>query len=362
MSAPTFADAVLSWFDRHGRKDLPWQQDPSPYRVWVSEVMLQQTRVETVIPYFHRFLARLPDIPSLAAAAEDEVLALWSGLGYYARARNLRRAAGLICERHGGEMPAAIEAVSALPGIGRSTAGAILSLSSLGQRHPILDGNVKRLLARCFAVPGWAGEALVQKRLWTLAAALLPETRPGPYNQALMDLGALICTRSRPACDRCPLQSRCAALAEGDPSRYPAPRPRRVLPEREVQMLVILDPGGRVLLQRRPPTGVWGGLWSLPECPAGEDPVAWCAQRLGLVTERLAGPPPRRHAFSHFRLRLRPVVLRPMPANGRSPLTEVRESSGDGWYDGASWPDLGLPAPVLRLLEEVCRQPATGAD
>jgi len=347
-----FADRLLAWFDRHGRKGLPWQQEPTPYRVWVSEVMLQQTRVETVLPYFHRFLARFPDIPTLAAADQGEVLALWSGLGYYARGRHLWRAARQIRERHGGAFPAEFAAVAALPGIGRSTAGAILSLSSLRQRHPILDGNVKRVLARCFAVAGWSGEAAVQARLWQLAEALLPPQRAGDYNQALMDLGALICTRSRPRCDQCPLSARCIALAEGHVTRHPTPKPRRQLPVRQVQMLVIRDAAGKVLLQRRPPSGLWGGLWSLPECPAEADAVACCEARFGLRTEQPRALPPRRHAFSHFQLRLTPVTLR---LCGR--LGQIQETTALGWFDETAWPGLGLPAPVLRVLAELTAPP-----
>jgi len=348
-SGTGFAATVLDWFDRHGRKTLPWQLDPTPYRVWVSEVMLQQTQVATVIPYFQRFVERFPDVAALAAAEEGEVLALWSGLGYYARGRNLLRAAQLIRERFGGRFPTTLEQVTELPGVGRSTAGAILSLSSPGQRHPILDGNVKRLFARCFAVPGWAGEAAVLAQLWTLAEALLPVERAGNYNQALMDLGALICTRGRPRCNDCPLAQRCLALQQDAVTRYPAPRPKRSLPQRASVMPVIRDALDRVLLLRRPPSGIWGGLWSLPEAPADGDAVAWCRDRLGLHTELLRVLPPRRHAFSHFRLELRPVELRLI-----EPMSAVRESAPCGWYDAEEWPSLGLPAPSLRVLGELC--------
>jgi len=222
-----FARRVLAWFDQHGRKDLPWQRDPSPYRVWVSETMLQQTQVATVIPYFERFMARFPRLTDLALAEADEVLLHWSGLGYYARARNLHRAARLILDRHGGDFPPTLDEVQALPGIGRSTAGAILSLAR-GQRHPILDGNVRRVLTRYRAIPGWPGQAAVLARLWGLAEALTPVERPGDYNQAMMDLGATRCTRANPRCEACPLMADCLAHGEGKAAAYPHPQPRRL--------------------------------------------------------------------------------------------------------------------------------------
>ena len=273
-----FAERLLAWFADHGRHDLPWQRDPSPYGVWVSEIMLQQTQVATVIPYYERFMARFPDLAALAEAPLDEVLAHWSGLGYYARARNLHRAARQAMAEHGGRLPETIDALQALPGIGRSTAGAILSLA-LGQRHPILDGNVKRVLARHAAVAGWPGKAAVQRTLWELAEARTPRRRVADYNQAMMDLGATLCTRARPACERCPVAADCRAREQGLQTDYPGPRPRRELPERQVQMLLVRDPQGRVLLERRPPQGVWGGLWCLPELATEADPLARCRER-----------------------------------------------------------------------------------
>ena len=344
-----FAERLLAWFAEHGRHDLPWQRDPSPYGVWVSEIMLQQTQVATVIPYYERFMARFPDLAALAEAPLDEVLAHWSGLGYYARARNLHRAARQAMADHGGRLPETIDALQALPGIGRSTAGAILSLA-LGQRHPILDGNVKRVLARHAAVAGWPGKAAVQRTLWELAEARTPRHRVADYNQAMMDLGATLCTRARPACERCPVAADCRAREQGRQTDYPGPRPRRELPERQVQMLLVRDPQGRVLLERRPPQGVWGGLWCLPELAPEADPLAWCRER-GLAAAPGRELPTRRHQFTHFRLAIRPQEIL---------LTEPGCAVMDGdrllWHDPHQPAQGGLAAPVQRLLQEI-RQP-----
>ncbi|HET8551115.1 MAG TPA: A/G-specific adenine glycosylase, partial [Gammaproteobacteria bacterium] len=262
-----FAPRLLAWFASHGRHALPWQREPTPYRVWVSEIMLQQTQVATVIPYFKRFMARFPDLATLAAAPLDDVLALWSGLGYYARARNLHRAAQSAVAEYGGELPASLDELMAFPGIGRSTAGAILSLSR-GQRHPILDGNVKRVLARFHAIAGWPGDKRVADRLWEFAESHTPVADCAAYTQAIMDFGATVCTRRNPACDICPMSANCEAYALGRQHDFPAPRARRGYPERNVRVLVI-EAEGAVLLEKRPPTGIWGGLWSLPELPEG---------------------------------------------------------------------------------------------
>ena len=264
----SLAGALLAWFDRHGRHDLPWQAQPTPYSVWVSEIMLQQTQVATVIPYYERFLQRFPTLPELAAAALDDVLAQWAGLGYYARARNLHRAARLVAERFAGELPTTLDELIALPGIGRSTAGAILSLSQ-GQRHAILDGNVKRVLARYHAVEGWPGLPAVQAELWRLAEAHTPQARVAAYTQAIMDLGATLCMRARPACTVCPLAADCAACRTGTQAKYPGARPKRARPQRRAAAVVVLDEAGGVLLERRPERGVWGGLYCLPELAAG---------------------------------------------------------------------------------------------
>ncbi|MBN2886487.1 MAG: A/G-specific adenine glycosylase, partial [Chromatiaceae bacterium] len=325
----------------------PWQRDPTPYRVWVSEIMLQQTQVRVVIPYFERFMARFPTVTDLAEAPLDTVLAHWSGLGYYARARNLHRAARLIEHDHGGRFPESIKAVEALPGIGRSTAGAILSLA-LGQAHPILDGNVKRVLARAFAVEGWPGEGRVLKRLWTLTERLTPDDRVGHYNQAMMDLGATLCTRATPACPRCPLAARCLARHMGRQRELPASRPRRVQPEREVLMLIARDPSGAILLERRPPTGIWGGLWSLPQAPSGSDPATWCAQALGLEPSRVEMLAARRHTFSHFDLSMDLALIDLETSAGR-----IAETPDQRWYRPSEINGLGLPAPVAAILTDL---------
>jgi len=347
MDTDAFADAILSWFDRHGRKDLPWQREPTPYRVWVSEIMLQQTRVAVVVPYFERFMARFPSISDLAAAGADEVLHLWSGLGYYARARNLHQAAHVIVAEHGGAFPRELARVLALPGIGRSTAGAILSLAC-GQRHPILDGNVKRVLARCFAVPGWPGSGPVLDRLWSLSESCTPEQRVAEYNQAMMDLGATLCTRSHPACGRCPVAAACEALARGMPTAYPEPRPRQSIPVRQTRMLGIVNGAGEVLLERRPPAGVWGGLWSLPECPPELAPEDWCRRSLGVLPSRVEKLAARRHTFSHFHLEITPLRI-PLV----SEPTAVAEADDRLWYDTRSPAPVGLAAPVASILREI---------
>jgi A/G-specific adenine glycosylase len=338
---------VLAWFDAHGRKDLPWQRDPTLYRVWVSEIMLQQTQVAVVTAYFERFMLRFPTVAELALAPEDEVLHLWSGLGYYARARNLHSAAGRIVAEHRGEFPKELDQALALPGIGRSTAGAILSLA-LGQRHAILDGNVKRVLARCFAVAGWPGHSTVLDRLWDLAEAYTPLDRVAAYNQAMMDLGATVCTRRAPSCDHCPIAQICTARRHGTPTAYPHPKPRKALPERETCLLVVQNPAGEILLERRPPTGVWGGLWSLPECAPREAPTDWCRERLGTSPRRVEKLQRRRHTFSHFQLSIQPlrVELQSVP-------TRIADERRLLWYDPKRPKPVGLAAPIARILTEV---------
>jgi len=342
--APALSRRLLSWYDRHGRKDLPWQRDRNPYRVWVSEIMLQQTQVASVIGYFERFMQRFPDVPSLADAHIDEVLHLWSGLGYYARGRNLHKAAGLVRDRHGGRFPETFEDVAALPGIGRSTAGAILA-QACGQRHPILDGNVKRVLSRYHGVEGWYGQPEVERRLWALAEGHTPAARVADYTQAIMDLGATVCTRRRPDCGACPLSRDCVALASGRVDELPTPRPRRQVPVRATRMLIVRDGKGRVLLERRPPTGIWGGLWSLPECDMDADIERACEERFGVRIGAIEAGDTLRHTFSHFHLDITPVSAR---VKGRAP--RLMEAVGQVWYNCAQPDERGLAAPVQRLL------------
>jgi A/G-specific adenine glycosylase len=337
---------LLAWFERHGRKDLPWQRDPSPYRVWVSEVMLQQTQVATVIGYFERFMEHYPTLSSLAAADLDQVLGLWSGLGYYARGRNLHRAAMEIRDRFAGEFPVEIETLVTLPGIGRSTAGAILALSR-GQCVPILDGNVKRVLARYHGVRGWPGESAVAKRLWTLADAETPCSRVTEYTQAIMDFGATVCLRSRPRCQECPLTGCCLARLQGSTAEIPGRRPARQRPEKHLRLLVLRDETGQVLLEKRPPAGIWGGLWSLPECALEDDPVAVCLRTLGMHARQTGVLATLEHQFSHFRLVAEPVLLR-----AERPAA-VLEGPASLWYNPAAAPAIGLAAPVKRLLQSL---------
>ena len=357
-----FARALLAWFDRHGRHDLPWQQDPTPYRVWVSEIMLQQTRVAAVIPYFERFTARFPDVDALAVAELDEVLGLWSGLGYYARGRNLHAAARTVHADYGGRFPETFEELVALPGIGRSTAGAILALAH-GRRYPILDGNAKRVLARFHAVAGWPGKTAVRDRLWAFAERHTPRPRVGDYTQAIMDLGATLCTRTRPTCLLCPVAAGCRAHAAGDPTAYPALRPKRPYPTREKLLLVMRDAGGRVLVERRPPSGIWGGLWSFPEASADlefGDAIAAAARRHGLRPGRVRPLAPVEHGFTHFRLRATPVIVSVEPAPDRVADgeavrwigPEVAAGDGAGPRPGAS-AEVGLAAPVGAVLSRL---------
>jgi A/G-specific adenine glycosylase len=347
MTPEQFQRRVLDWFDRHGRHDLPWQGSGDPYRVWISEIMLQQTRVATVIPYFERFLTRFPDVTTLADAPLDDVLHHWSGLGYYARARNLHQAAQGIRDDHGGEFPEDFEAVLALPGIGRSTAGAILSLGC-GRRHAILDGNVKRVLARFHALEGWPGQPAVAARLWEQAERYTPAARVADYNQAMMDLGATLCTRTQPACPACPLASRCAAHQQGRQREFPTPKPRKALPVRDTRMLLVQDAEARVLLWRRPPTGLWGGLWSLPEAAPGQGIEDWCRERVGCAPRLVEAWPVLRHTFSHFHLDITP--LRILVDN---PRLSVLEGADTVWYNCARPDSRGLAAPVQRLLERL---------
>ncbi|HSS64756.1 MAG TPA: A/G-specific adenine glycosylase, partial [Gammaproteobacteria bacterium] len=304
----TFAVSLLAWYDREGRKHLPWQKERTRFRVWVSEIMLQQTQVATVIPYFERFVARFPDVETLAAADEDEVLHFWSGLGYYARGRHLHAAARRVVSEHGGKLPGDIDGWCALPGVGRSTAGAILALSA-GQRHPILDGNVKRVLCRYHGIETWPGERKTGKRLWSLAEACTPGRRVAAYTQAIMDLGATVCVRRRPRCPACPLRHRCSAYRDGRTNSIPAPRPKRPRPLRRTRFMILRDEEQGVLLERRPPSGVWGGLWAFPECAAGDDPARVCADRFGLDARQAHFLEPRQHGFTHFRLQIEPVLL-----------------------------------------------------
>ena len=342
-----FSARLLDWFEKHGRHDLPWQRDTNPYRVWVSEIMLQQTQVATVIPYYERFMARFPRLADLATAPVDDVLAHWSGLGYYARARNLHRAAQLIVEQHDGEVPLSTTALEALPGIGRSTAAAIVALAS-GQRHAILDGNVKRVLARRYAIHGWTGSSAVLNELWSHAEELTPAARVAKYTQAIMDLGATVCTRRQPVCEDCPVRADCAALAQGIQHQLPTPRKRAARRSRSVTVLVVQNDKGETLLERRPATGIWGGLLSFPELDEQEDADDWCQRRLGAMPNEARSLAIVEHSFTHFDLTLAPVQLA-LTSDGRAIMDDNRWL----WYNSAEPLPGGIAAPIEKILRQV---------
>ncbi|GAA5786272.1 A/G-specific adenine glycosylase [Chitiniphilus shinanonensis] len=341
---PSFAERLIAWHASHGRHDLPWQVS-DPYRVWLSEIMLQQTQVTTVLPYYARFLERFPDVAALAAAPQDEVLALWSGLGYYSRARNLHAAARMVMERFGGAFPRDPAALAELPGIGRSTAAAVAAFS-FAVRTPILDGNVKRVLTRWAGIDGFPGERAVEQRLWRLAAELLPADAAAmpAYTQAQMDLGATVCTPRKPACMACPLADDCAARREGRQHELPTPKPKKTVPERSTVMLLIADDAGRLLLEQRPPTGIWGGLWSLPEVPTTLEAEAAARTRFGLEIDPGAAGAELVHVFTHFRLTITPLPAR---VSGHAPV--LRESAGR-WFSRAEALAAGIPTPLRKLL------------
>ena len=335
---------MIAWWQAHGRKNLPWQHDPTPYRVWVSEIMLQQTRVGTAIGYYLAFMERFSNVKALATAEQEHVLEAWSGLGYYARARNLHHCAQQIVDQHDGEFPRTIGALMALRGIGRSTAGAILSLSC-DQVHPLLDGNVKRVLCRHAGIDGWPGKSTVQRALWALAEQRLPPSRGAAYTQAMMDLGATVCTARTPSCDACPLAGDCVARNDDRISTLPARKPKRTIPERAVTFVIARDHAGAVLLERRPPSGIWGGLWCFPECASASQADAQL-QRIG-VRALSAGStlPAVRHTFSHFRLDITPLLL-----DVEQTPNAIADHSAQRWFHPHQAGSAALAAPVARLL------------
>lgn len=341
----SFSRKLLSWYHKHGRQDLPWRHNLAPYRVWLSEIMLQQTQVKTVIDYFNKFIATFPTVLDLANAAEDEVLHLWSGLGYYSRARNLHKAAKMIRDDFAGEFPKNLDALQLLPGVGRSTAAAIYSIS-FDQPAAILDGNVKRVLSRYFAIKGWPGSTENLKRLWQEAEALLPKQRGNDYTQAIMDLGAMLCTRSKPHCEVCPIAENCLAFQGNTTHIIPAAKPKKVKPIKSTQMLIIKNADAHILLEKRPPVGIWGGLWCLPVCELTMDLEKFCKKEFGFavsVQEKLAA---FRHTFSHYHLDIHPVILQSQRSGNF-----VKEDKPRLWHDAARPQNLGLAAPIKKLIE-----------
>ena len=345
-SKHTFSQQLLAWFDVAGRKDLPWQQDITPYRVWVSEIMLQQTQVTTVIDYYQRFMARFPTVQNLADAPTDDVLALWTGLGYYARARNLHKAAKLVCDEFGGEFPHDHELLQQLPGVGRSTAAAIYSIACNG-RAPILDGNVKRVLTRYAAIDGWPALKHVESQLWDLAEELTPDKRVADYTQAIMDLGATLCTRSKPQCPSCPVQNNCQSFASNTQTSYPSKKPKKQIPTRQVHMLIIENNHGEILLEQRPDSGIWGGLWSFPEAANANELDHYIDQNLSTNSSKQHWPL-MRHTFSHFHLDITPVHI-----HLHGEINTVMEAKPQLWYKGHPEQQVGLAAPVKKLLDAV---------
>ena len=342
MRGGEFSTRIIAWQKRHGRRDLPWQNTCDPYRIWLSEIMLQQTQVATVIPYFARFLEKFPTLRDLARASEDEVLALWSGLGYYSRGRNLLRAAQIVAEKFSGEFPKGMDDILALPGVGQSTAAAI-SAFAFGERQAILDGNVKRVFARHFGVAGFPGEKKIETKLWSVANEALPKKNIESYTQGLMDLGATVCLRTRPLCLACPVEESCIAKREGRIKELPTPRPRKAVPEKSSTMLIIAH-AGEVLLEKRPPTGVWAGMWCFPELINGASPRDVCRDRYGLETKPLKPWGVLQHGFTHFKL-----SITPQPITVQKKLARAAEP-GVMWLSIKDALVAAIPKPVRELL------------
>lgn len=341
-----FSEKVLAWFAVGGRKDLPWQQKICPYYIWLSEIMLQQTQVKTVIPYFERFISTFPTLEKLAAAPLDHILHLWTGLGYYTRARNLHKTAKIIVDNLGGEFPTEVSQLMNLPGIGRSTAGAICA-AAFNQAATILDGNVKRVLSRYAGIDGWPGDKVIEKQLWQLAENFTPDQLCRNYNQAMMDLGALICTRTKPQCNLCPLQSDCIAYASGDPQQFPGKKTRKILPIKSGYMLLLQNLAGNILLEQRPALGLWGGLWCLPEFSGSLDELTiWCRQHYDLQVETIQLLSAFRHTFSHFHYDIQPCQILVTPLGAL-----INEDKPTLWYDSQDPPKIGLSKPCQFLLK-----------
>ncbi len=343
----SFADKLIAWYRQHGRHDLPWQGHNTPYPIWVSEIMLQQTQVATVIPYFNQFIRRFPNIQNLAGTELDRVLHHWSGLGYYARARNLHRTAKIIADQYCGKFPEEIDELIALPGIGKSTAGAILA-QSLGQRHPILDGNVKRVLSRYYRIDGWPGQRETEKKLWQLSDENTPSRNVADYTQAIMDLGATVCTRHKAACSQCPLQGTCLSFLNNEVSIYPHKRPKKTLPVKATTFLLVRNKQGEIYLTQRPPSGIWGGLWCLPELQPETETTGteWHVKNFSVDIATQPPLPLVRHTFSHYHL---DFTVIPATVKGNH-LAEIGETAPAIWYNPAKPAELGLAAPIKKII------------
>jgi len=348
-----FARQVLAWYQANGRHDLPWQHKPYPYSVWISEIMLQQTQVTTVIPYFKRFIMRFPEVAVLARSTLDEVLHQWTGLGYYARARNLHKTAQIISNDYQNQFPNNLESLIKLPGIGQSTAGAILTLACQ-QRHPILDGNVKRVLTRYHALTGWPGQAKVERELWVLAGQHTPFENVAEYTQAMMDLGATVCVRNKPLCETCPVSRDCLAKQQNRQQEFPTPKPTKSLPIRKTIFVIMQNVQGEFLLEKRPPSGIWGGLWAFPECKINTNIKKWIKYNLGYSVSNILRKPMIRHTFSHFHLNIVPAV-----AYTGKIINQVRDNSSYRWYQVKNVDEIGMPAPVKKIMEELNEQNST---
>ncbi len=342
LAMSTFSSSTVRWQKTQGRHDLPWQGNRDPYRIWLAEIMLQQTQVSAVIPYYTRFLGQFPTIAALANASEDAVMPYWAGLGYYARARNLHKAARVIRDAHAGEFPRTLEEIVALPGIGRSTAAAIAAFA-FGTRAAILDGNVKRVLARHFGMAGDIKTKAVETALWALAEAHLPRAGIEAYTQGLMDMGATLCTRTSPHCTRCPVKRTCVALAQDRIATLPGRAASKPTPHRTVQMLVLIA-SGEVLLEKRPSPGIWGGLWSLPEVSSGDDALVAAKKRFGVSAKLIATLPVVPHGFTHYGLAITPVKFAVRARGKRAALPGLM------WLNLADASAAALPAPVKRIL------------
>lgn len=347
MDSEFFSQNLLKWFDQSGRKDLPWQHPASAYRVWVSEIMLQQTQVVTVIPYFNKFIQQYPDIHTLAKAPLDEVLSLWAGLGYYARARNLHKSAGIIAQAD--RFPDSLEELIALPGIGQSTAGAILSIA-FNKSQPVLDGNVRRVLARYKAVQGWTGGTQVNKQLWEISTHYTPEVRVADYTQAIMDLGATLCTRCKPRCGDCPLQTSCLAFQQNRVDELPTPKTRKKIPVKQSVFIIAINKDKQILLEKRAPTGIWGGLWSVPELACASELDAWLNNKsIGIIKQKALTI--RRHTFSHYHLDYQPILV-----HVDNPINNVLEAEKTLWYKHLQTKNIALPAPVKQIFDEITEE------